>query len=226
MNVASGWHPPGHPPFPYVLVAGNIATGKTTAVSALADRLGLRKMLENVDANPYFSLYYAEPVRWSFHALVAFMQLALVAHLEAATGATGAVQDRGIQEGIAVFTNLRHELGHLTDAEFQVLDRLSRDLVPLLPQPDLLLFLTAPASELMARISARGRAEEARITINLLRRLDAHYAEFIAGWDDCPVLSIDTTLVDVRLSSGARDLGEAVSRSLAASERKADAEHA
>ena len=67
-------------PFPYVMVAGNIASGKSTAVKAVGDRLGLRQVLEHADANPFFSAYYGDPLRWTFHALVAFLQLALAAH--------------------------------------------------------------------------------------------------------------------------------------------------
>ena len=59
-------------------------------------------------------------------------------------------------------------------------------------RPDLLIFLKAPVETLLSRIQARGREMEAGITADYLGLLDQYYAEWIADFDICPVLTIES----------------------------------
>jgi len=65
-----------------------------------------------------------------------------------------------------------------------------------LPRPDLLLYLQAPVSILVRRISQRGRAIESGVTADYLALLDTFYEEWIQAFDLCPVLTIRTDDLD------------------------------
>jgi deoxyadenosine/deoxycytidine kinase len=65
-----------------------------------------------------------------------------------------------------------------------------------LPRPDLLLYLHAPVSVLMARIRRRGRSIETGITAEYLQLLETYYDEWLATFDYCPVLTIRSDDLD------------------------------
>jgi len=56
-----------------VLVAGNIASGKTSLTERLGARLGWRTAFESVVDNPYLADFYADMSQWSFHLQVFFL---------------------------------------------------------------------------------------------------------------------------------------------------------
>jgi deoxyadenosine/deoxycytidine kinase len=65
-----------------------------------------------------------------------------------------------------------------------------------LPAPDLLLFLKASTPTLLGRIQRRARAIEAGITGDYLDLLNRLYAEWLAHFDLCPVLTIPADNLD------------------------------
>jgi deoxyadenosine/deoxycytidine kinase len=184
-------------PNPFIAVAGNIATGKTGLVKRLAAALGAEALEEHTGVNPYFRRFYAEPGRWAFHSQVAFASDSLGRHIQALTGGP-VVQDRTMRETVDVFSRLLREREHLSGDQFQILADLGRCARRLPRQPTLLIYLHAPATLLLERISNRGRAAERHITLDYLADLDSLYRDFIADWDVSPVLSLDTGIHDLR----------------------------
>ena len=69
-----------------VLVAGNIASGKTSLTERLGSRLGWRTAFESVADNPYLAEFYADMRQWSFHLQVFFLGHRAEQHLELANG--------------------------------------------------------------------------------------------------------------------------------------------
>lgn len=184
----------------YIAVAGTIATGKTGLVGRLADSFEAEALREEVTANPYFDRFYADPSRWAFHSQVAFAADSLL-RLARVSRDKPLIQDRTIYESVDVFGALLNDLGHLNAEDLDVLVALRRAASSLSRQPNLLIYLHAPVSVVLERVAARGREAERHLTGPYLDRLGLHYQRFIEKWRGCPVLSIDTSVRDLRDSA-------------------------
>jgi len=178
------------------LVAGNIASGKTSLTERIGARLGWRTAYESVADNPYLSDFYADMSQWSFHLQVFFLGHRARQHLELAHCPESAIADRSIYEDAHIFARALYHLGNLSERDYQAYREVFELTVSSLPRPDLLLYLKAPVSVLLARIDQRGRAMERGITAEYLSLLETFYGEWLSGFDLCPVLTIRTDDLD------------------------------
>jgi len=179
-----------------VLVAGNIASGKTSLTERLGARLGWRTAFESVADNPYLADFYADMAQWSFHLQVFFLGHRAQQHLDLAAGPDPAIADRSIYEDAHIFARALYHLGNLSERDYQAYRQVFELVVGGLPRPDLLLYLQAPVPVLLNRIGHRGRAMERGITADYLSLLDTFYDEWLAAFDLCPVLTIRTGDLD------------------------------
>ena len=178
------------------LVAGNIASGKTSLTERLGARLGWRTAYESVADNPYLPDFYADMTQWSFHLQVFFLGHRAHQHLELAQCPESAIADRSIYEDAHIFARALYHLGHLSERDYQAFRQVFDLVVGSLPRPDLLLYLEAPVPVLLERIGLRGRAIELGITAEYLSLLETFYAEWLQGFDLCPVITIRTADLD------------------------------
>jgi deoxyadenosine/deoxycytidine kinase len=179
-----------------ILVAGNIASGKTSLVERLGARLGWRTAFEAVADNPYLADFYADMRQWSFHLQVFFLGHRALQHLELAHCPESAIADRSIYEDAHIFARALYHLGNISERDYHSYRTVFDQVVAGLPRPDLLLYLQAPVRVLMERIGDRGRAMERGITPEYLSLLETFYEEWIGGFDLCPVLTIRTDDLD------------------------------
>jgi deoxyadenosine/deoxycytidine kinase len=179
-----------------VLVAGNIAAGKTSLTEQLGSRLGWRTSYESVADNPYLADFYADMRQWSFHLQVFFLGHRAQQHLELANSPQSAIADRSIYEDAHIFARVLHHMDNLNERDYLSYRRVYDMVVAGLPKPDLLLFLKAPVQVLLKRITRRGRDIEKGITAEYLSLLETFYAEWMETFDLCPVLAIPTENLD------------------------------
>lgn len=179
-----------------ILIAGNIASGKTSLAERLGTRLGWRTAFESVADNPYLADFYADMRQWSFHLQVFFLGHRAQQHLELAQCPESAIADRSIFEDAHIFARALYHLGNLSERDYHAYRQVFDQVVVHLPRPDLLLYLQAPVRVLMGRIGDRGRAIEKGITADYLSLLDTFYEEWMGGFDLCPVLTIRTDDLD------------------------------
>ena len=178
------------------LVAGNIASGKTSLTERLGARLGWHTAYESVADNPYLADFYADMGQWSFHLQVFFLGHRAQQHFELARDARSAIADRSIYEDAHIFARALYHMGNLSERDYQAYRQVFELVVAGLPRPDLLLYLKAPVPVLLERISDRGRAMERGITAEYLSLLETFYGEWLQGFDLCPVLTIHTDDLD------------------------------
>jgi deoxyadenosine/deoxycytidine kinase len=180
----------------FVLVAGNIASGKTSLTERLGARLGWRTAFESVADNPYLADFYADMRQWSFHLQVFFLGHRAEQHVELAGYPKSAIADRSIYEDAHIFARALYHLGNLSERDYQSYRQVFDRVVTGLPSPHLLLYLRAPVPVLLERIGERGRSIESGITAEYLTLLETFYDEWIQGFDLCPVLTIRTDDLD------------------------------
>jgi deoxyadenosine/deoxycytidine kinase len=187
-----------------VAVAGNIATGKSTLVAALASALSLPQYVEHPDQNPWFDRVSGDPTRWSLHAELDFLCRAVQSQHHLVGGQRGGVLERLPAEHIEVFGRARRDRQWLAQDEFELLHAIWRQLSPRLEEgrPDILLVLHAPAAELLVRVRERDRRSEHVLDERTLNDLEALYESFVRSWDSSPIVEIDTGAHDVRSPLG------------------------
>jgi len=179
-----------------VLVAGNIGSGKTSLTERIGSRLGWRNAFESVSDNPYLPDFYQEMAKWSFHLQVFFLGHRAEQHLEMANDPRSAIIDRSIYEDAFIFARALHDMGNISERDFNTYQKIYQMVVRTLPTPSLLVFLYAPVNILTERIKQRGRSIESGISEDYLRRLELYYTEWLESFDLCPVLTIKTDDLD------------------------------
>jgi deoxyadenosine/deoxycytidine kinase len=180
-----------------VALAGNIGAGKSGLCTALAEQVGARADLEDVDTNPYFDAFYADPSRWAFSSQLAFAAEAAARHIRAQDGLP-VIMDRTIHESVGVFGRMLAARGELDQDQMDLLDRIVGAVTDLPRQPQALIHLTAPIDVLLDRIDRRHRPAEVNIGPSYLEELQDRYTEFVAAWDLSPVVTVDTSTRDLR----------------------------
>jgi deoxyadenosine/deoxycytidine kinase len=180
----------------FVLVAGNIASGKTSITERVGGRLGWRTAFESVADNPYLADFYADMLQWSFHLQIFFLGHRAEQHLELARAPEPAIADRSIYEDANIFARALYHLGNLSERDYQAYRQVFDLVTAGLPRPDLLLYLKAPVPVLLERINRRGRSMETGITAEYLSLLETLYEEWIQAFDLCPILTLRTDDLD------------------------------
>jgi len=180
----------------FVLVAGNIGTGKTSLAAKLGERLGWDTAYESVEDNPYLADFYADMPSWAFHLQVFFLGHRARQHLQFAQAVSSAIIDRSIYEDAEIFAKAALELGSVTERDYRTYRQVFDLVVGTLPKPDLLIFLKAKLAVLVERIGARGRDMERGISAEYLGLLERLYTEWMASFDLCPTLTLRTDDLD------------------------------
>jgi deoxyadenosine/deoxycytidine kinase len=178
-----------------VLVAGNIGAGKTSLAERLGTRLGWHVAYESVDNNPYLADFYADMRAWSFHLQIFFLghraeqHRQLMARQELAAPES-VIIDRSIYEDANIFARALYSLGNMTERDYQAYQRLYGLVIDTLPRPALLIYIKASPATLLAHIRQRGREMENSVSADYLALLGQFYDEWMATFDQCPVLTV------------------------------------
>lgn len=180
----------------FVLVAGNIGSGKTSLTEKLGAALKWQTAFESVADNPYLPDFYADMKTWSFHLQVFFLGHRADQHLALARSPASAICDRSIYEDYHIFARALFRLGNMDERSFRAYERLYKIVVNELPPPDLLLYLKTSVPTLLGRIRGRGRGIESGITTDYLQLLNDYYDKWLANFDLCPVLTIPSDDLD------------------------------
>ena len=179
-----------------ILVAGNIGSGKTSLTERIGERLGWKTAYESVSDNPYLPDFYADMKQWSFHLQIFFLGHRAQQHLEMFEDSQSAIIDRSIYEDAFIFVRALHSLGNINERDYDTYRQVFDLVVKNLPAPSLLIYLHAPVETLMKRIHSRGRDIESSISADYLTLLESYYADWIAHFDLCPVLTLHTDDLD------------------------------
>jgi deoxyadenosine/deoxycytidine kinase len=187
----------------FIAIAGNVGVGKSTLVTRLAAALGIPGILEDAEENDFLVPFYEDESRWAFHVQVGFLQLSLRDHEAIQRHGGRGVLERCLDEHHEVFAAELARSGILTPSEFAMLGELHSSIRAHLPaRPDLLVHLTADSEELLRRVRARGRSFEAGISSSYLAALNRAYEGFSCRQRECPVVAVDTTVIDIRSEAG------------------------
>lgn len=180
----------------FVVVAGNIGSGKTTLTKKLNERLRWRCYFESAHSNPYLEDFYRDMERWSFPLQVYFLTHRFKVHRCIENSQSTGVQDRSIYEDAHIFARALFEQKCLSPRDYENYTQLYESMIQFLRPPDLLIGLKRSVPKLMERIKSRGRDYEQSISVDYLTRLNRYYDDWLDHYSLGKSLIIQTDQLD------------------------------
>lgn len=180
----------------HIAVAGNIGSGKTTLTRMLAKHYGWEPKFEAVTYNPYLEDFYSDIERWSFNLEIYFLKQRFLDILDIAKADHTVIQDRSIFEGVYVFVANNYAQGNLSERDYTTFMDLFDQMMGLVKEPDLMIYLRASLPHLIGNIQKRGREYEQSIKIDYLQGLNERYEDFILNKYKGKVLIINVDPLD------------------------------
>lgn len=180
----------------FVVVAGNIGSGKTTLTNKLSERLGWKPHFESVQDNPYLKDFYGDMSRWAFPLQVYFLTHRFNTHKFIESSGASSVQDRSIYEDANIFARALADQGTLDDRDYTNYRNLYQSMTAYLSPPTLMIFLRRSVPKLVERIKLRGRDYEQDIPVDYLTRLNKYYDEWYQSYDLGKSIIVDTDDLD------------------------------
>jgi deoxyadenosine/deoxycytidine kinase len=191
----------------FIAVAGNIGAGKSSLTGLLAKHFGWDAFYESVDDNPYLSDFYEDMRRWSFNLQIYFLSSRFRHQKQMLEQDGRFVQDRTIYEDVEIFAKNLHNMGLMSDRDFENYQALFTEMTNYLQEPSLLIYIRAQVPTLVQQIQQRGRDYENTIRIEYLERLNSLYEDWIDRYPH-EKLIIDTD--DLDFVNNDEDLGRII----------------
>lgn len=180
----------------FIVIAGNIGSGKTTLTNLLANRLQFQAHFESVEDNPYLGDFYGDMSRWSFPLQVHFLTHRFRAHQKILESGSSSIQDRSIYEDANIFARALNEDGKMDKRDYENYLRLYSVMTEQLEYPSLVIYLKRSVPKLLERIRLRGRDYEKQIPQEYLTRLNSYYEDWFSNYTQGKALKIDTDELD------------------------------
>lgn len=166
----------------HIAIAGNIGSGKTTLAKMLAKKYGWSIKYESVEDNPYLADYYADMNRWSFNLQIYFLASRLKEIHEITSSGLDIIQDRTIYEDACIFAPNLHDMGLLSDRDWDNYKNLFDTMEGLIEKPDLMIYIRSSVPNLVQQIQKRGREYEQTMRMDFLKGLGDRYEGWIENY--------------------------------------------
>ncbi|MBI5587314.1 MAG: deoxynucleoside kinase [Deltaproteobacteria bacterium] len=177
----------------YIAIEGPIGVGKSSLAEFLAKGLNGRTLIEEVDANPFLSNFYADIKKYAFQTQLFF----LLSRYQQQKGmfqqelfSSTVISDYLFaKDRIFAYLNLdENELG-LYEQVYRLLDTR-------IPKPDLVIYLQASTDVLLKRIGKRNKEYEKNVKEEYLEKLVEAYNRYFFYYSDTPLLVVNTSEID------------------------------
>lgn len=189
------------PQLTYLVIEGCIGVGKTTLTELVAERLGARTVVEVVEENPFLPDFYRDQTAHAFKTQMFFL-LSRFKQQEQIVQ-TDLFQRSVVADYMFAKDRIFAELT-LTGSELALYDQVFGALLKAIRSPDVVVHLKAPLSVILERIQRRGREFERDIDPGYLEQLVDAYGRFFDGYQQSPVLTVDTA--DLNFPGSADDV--------------------
>ena len=180
--------------YDYIVIEGNIGTGKTSLAMKISVEFNTRLVLERFADNPFLPLFYEQQTRYAFPLELSFLA-DRYQQLNDELSSRELFQQQTISDYILskslIFANIT-----LKDDENTLYQRLFHIINPHLPKPDLLVYLHKDVGLLKKNILSRGRSNEMNIEEDYLKKLELGYWEYFKQQSGIRILVIDTNDID------------------------------
>ncbi|MDG2048125.1 MAG: deoxynucleoside kinase [Halioglobus sp.] len=195
----------GRTPPAFIAVEGSIGVGKTTLAKKLAASFNYAVLLEEAEENPFLEKFYQRRKQAALAAQLFFLfqRAQKIQDIRQTDIFEPARVTDFLIEKDPLFAKI-----NLDRDEYQLYDKVYKQLTIDAPKPDLVIYLQASTDVLLSRIQNRGLAIERNIDRGYLERLNEVYSEFFLYYDDAPLLIVNASEID--LANNATDYTDLV----------------
>ncbi len=158
----------------WICIEGNIGVGKTTVSRALSQKLNAHFLAEEFEKNPFLKKFYANPKKYAFETEKWFLYQRFDAIKSSFQENTTLIISDFCFDKCKWFSEIT-----LNKADFSAFKNLYSQLSKQIPRPDLLIFLTSDAKNLLANIKKRNRIFEKNIKQDYLEKISKTYIKGI-----------------------------------------------
>ena len=180
--------------FNFIVIEGNIGSGKTSLSKKIANNFNGKLILEEFADNPFLPKFYKEAERNAFPLELSFM-------------AERFQQLSGEKSKADLFTEFRisdysffkstiFAKNNLKEDELNLFNQLYHIMFSSVRKPDLLVYLHSKVGRLQENIKKRGRDYEQNIKDEYLKNIEDKYFDYLKKQNDFPVLILDVSEVD------------------------------
>lgn len=177
----------------YLIIEGNIGSGKTTLAKHIAQKFNYALVLEEFAQNTFLPLFYKNPEAFAFPLEMSFMAARykqLKEFFGKQTLPFPVVADYMFEKCLLFAkTNLRKE-------EYKLYEQFFSLLKPQIPAPQLIVYLHKDVNKLQQNIQKRGRKYEQHIKDEYLEKISSAYLSFLKKKKGAKVLLIETNELD------------------------------
>lgn len=181
-------------PYKYLVIEGNIGTGKTTFCQKMAYEYNVSLILEQFTDNPFLPLFYKDQDRFAFPVELFFMT-ERYKQMQKSMQTVDMFHDFYLSDYAFVKT-LLFARKNLQEEEFKLFQMLYGVMANNFPKPDLLVYFHRDVDILMQNIKKRGRDIEVDIKEAYLKKVQDSYFEYFRDITSFPVLIIDLKDMD------------------------------
>jgi deoxyguanosine kinase len=177
----------------FIVIEGPIGVGKTSLAKRLSQSFASELILEQAEENPFLERFYRHRRQSALPTQLYFL-------LQRAQQVEQMRQDDlfapvRIADFLIHKDRLFAEI-NLDPMELKLYEEVAAKLDFDAPQPDLVVYLQAPASVLLQRVARRGIEYEQYIDADYLERLGDAYAKFFYDYDEAPLLIVNAATID------------------------------
>lgn len=180
--------------YKYIVIEGNIGSGKTSLSKKMAQALDSKLVLEEFSENPFLPKFYKDQKRYAFPLELSF--LAERYHQLKEELNSYDLFKKTIVSDYYFSKSLLFAKITLPEDEFNLYQKLFSIIYSNLPKPDLYIFLYTDIDRLLKNIQQRGRTYEQDIKPEYLEQIRNEYVNFLNKQTDFPVLLIDNSNID------------------------------
>lgn len=178
----------------YIVIEGNIGSGKTTLASRIAGQFNARLVLEHFDDNPFLPKFYNDPAKYSFALELSFLA-SRYKQLKEELGSHDLFK-AFIVADYYFMKSLVFAASTLNVDEFNLYREIFYIIYGSLPKPDIYVYLHLKTERLLENIRKRGRDYEQSISSEYLQKIQDSYFAFFRQNPENRYLVIDINNVD------------------------------
>ncbi len=178
----------------YIAIEGVIGVGKTTLAKIIAERIGAKVKLEEVEQNPFLSKFYEDMRGYAFQTQIFFLLSRYRQQIELKQ--VDLFSNRVVSDYIFSKDRIFAYI-NLTDDELMLYEKLFEVLGKDVPSPDIVIYLQASTDVLMERIRKRGRPFEQNMPRDYIETLNRAYNHFFFHYDERPLIIVNTDSLDL-----------------------------
>tara|TARA_Y100000385_G_scaffold291716_1_gene371696 strand:+ start:11351 stop:11986 length:636 start_codon:yes stop_codon:yes gene_type:complete len=180
--------------YPYLVVEGNIGSGKTSLVKLLSSHLNVHTFYEEFSDNPFLPKFYTQPDKYAFPLELSFLA-ERYQQLKSELNTKDLFYSNIISD-YYFYKSLIFAQINLKEDEYLLYKKLFHIIHSNLPEPNLLVYLYSDVERLKENILGRGRSYEKDISEIYLSKINNGYFNFLNQQNKFPVLVINVTNID------------------------------